>query len=98
MGRKEDVEVKIVQDYMDFNWVGKDDPLILSAYIQKQEVTSDREVSTKFYYTICYDTQGENEQTLKWIASPLYDEFDHCVQDMNSRIMPFFVRGRKIGE
>ena len=99
---KKTVTAEIVQDWMDYNWVGEDRPMIISAFIQKQEVTSDSEISTKYYYTICLDRQGyfdttpEKEREMKYWASPLYDNFDDCVHDMNGRIMPLFIRGRRI--
>ena len=99
MNRME-INVNLVMREMDFNWVGKDDPMLVAAYILSKEVTSDSEISKKYFYTIVVDEQKENtdpkERTpLVSIGSQLYDEYDHCVMDMNSKVKQLYIRGNK---
>ena len=102
MGKKRDVSLTMIVDNLDFNWVGKDDPLLVGAHVQTHEVTSDTEIKTKFYYTIYVDQQHQNndpkdKQWLKSVGSPLYDEYDDCVFAMNAQIKKLYIRGEEIG-
>ena len=46
MGKKRDVSLTMIVDNLDFNCVGKDDPLLVGAHVQTHEVTCDTEIKT----------------------------------------------------